>query len=220
MKNLPVRRCARWAISCKRLGWVFGIAIALANYGTAYNVSELVRRYIFMAHTQKALEKKETRDSIFVSAEHLFGDLAKNTQDITMKAFEIFNERGRMFGHELEDWFRAERSLLRKVPIEIKDIDGKLNIHAEVPGFTADMLKVSVEPNRLIIKGENDAKSEKKDHGTIYSEWKSNKIFRSFELPCRVDPDKATATIKDGVLTLVIPKVIDKKPNEVAIKPA
>jgi HSP20 family protein len=173
-----------------------------------------------MAKQQAALEKKEHHDNIFVTAEHFFEDFAKNTEAIAKRAFELFQKRGYQFGHELEDWFKAERELLRKVPLDIKDVDGKLNIRAEVPGFTADNLKVSVEPTRITIKGETEEKSEKKDGGTIYSEWKSNKIFRTFDLPHRVETDKATAKIKDGVLRMTIPKVAETKPNEVKIEPA
>lgn len=173
-----------------------------------------------MAKQQLALEKKDNHDNIFVTAEHFLEDFAKNTEAIAKRAFELFENRGFKFGHELEDWFKAERELLKKVPIEIKDIDGNLNIRAEVPGFTAENLKVSVEPNRITIKGETEEKSEKKDKETLYSEWKSNKVFRTFDLPHPVENGKATATIKDGVLTLMIPKMIEVKPNEVEIKPA
>lgn len=172
-----------------------------------------------MAKQQTALEKKINHDNIFVTAEHFLEDFAKNTEAIAERAFELFQKRGYKFGHELEDWFKAERQLLKKVPIEIKDIDGNLNIRAEVPGFTAENLKVSIEPTRVTIKGETETKSEKKDENTLYSEWKSNKIFRTFDLPHRVENEKAAAVIKDGVLTLTIPKTIEAKPNEVEIKP-
>lgn len=171
-----------------------------------------------MAKQQTALEKKENKDNIFVAAEHFLEDFAKNTEAVAKRAFELFQKRGYQFGHELEDWFKAERQLFRKVPIDIKDADGNLSIRAEVPGFTADNLKVSVEPNRVTIKGETEEKSEKKDGGTLYSEWKSNKIFRTFDLPNRVNADEATATIKDGVLTLTMPKMLETKPNDVKIE--
>jgi HSP20 family protein len=169
-----------------------------------------------MAKQQTALEKRN--DNIFVEAEHFLEDFAKNTEAIAEKAFELFQKRGFQFGHELEDWFKAERQLFRKVPLEIKDVKGNLNIRAEVPGFTADNLKVSVEPTRITIKGEMEESIEKKDDDTIYSEWKSNKLFRTFDLPNRVEADKASAVIKDGVLMLTIPKAVETKPNEVEIK--
>lgn len=171
-----------------------------------------------MAKQQVALEKKEQKDNIFVTAEHLWEDFARNTEAIARRAFEIFQRRGYRLGHELEDWFKAERELFRKVPLEIKEVDNKLNVRAEVPGFTADNLKVSVEPHRITIKGETEAKTEKKQEGMLYTEWKSNKIFRTFDLPHRVEADKATAAIKDGILTLIIPKTPETKPNEVKIE--
>lgn len=171
-----------------------------------------------MAQHQSALEKTNKSENIFVKAEHLFEDFAKTTQEIAKRAFERFEQRGFEFGHELEDWFKAERELLKRVPIEIKNADGKLEIRAEVPGFTADDLKVSVEPTRITIKGETEAKSEKKDAGMLYTECKSNKVFRTFDLPHRVEADKATASIKDGVLNLLIPKAADMKPNDVKIE--
>jgi HSP20 family molecular chaperone IbpA len=111
-----------------------------------------------MAKQQVALDKKENKENIFVTAEHFLEDFAKNTEAIAKRAFELFQKRGYKFGHELEDWFKAERELLKKVPIDIKDVDGNLNIRAEVPGFTAADLKVSVEPNRITIKGDNEVK--------------------------------------------------------------
>lgn len=171
-----------------------------------------------MAQQQQALEKVKT-DNIFVDAEHFFEDFAKNTQEIAKRAFELFEERGRRFGNDLEDWLKAEHELLRRVPIEIKDADGQLNLRAEVPGFTAENLKVSVDPKFVTIKGETESKEEKKEKDAYYSEWKSNKIFRTINLPHRVIPDQAKATVKDGILTITIPKGEDK-PNEVKVKPA
>jgi HSP20 family protein len=176
-----------------------------------------------MAHaTKTAIEKVEKHpkpESLFVSAEHFLEDWAKYTQDVAKRAFEIFNERGQRFGHDFEDWLKAESELTRRVPIEIQETETNLEIRAQVPGFTADNLKVSVERRRFTLKGEAEAKSERKSDGTIYSEWKSDKIFRTFVLPSDVDAEKAVAAIKNGVLTLTIPKLPEAKPNEVKVNP-
>lgn len=170
-----------------------------------------------MAHASKTamekVEKKPVPESLFVTAEHFFEDFAKYTQEIGKRAFEIFNERGRRFGNELEDWLKAESEILRRVPIEMKEIDGNLEVHAEVPGFSAADLKVSVEPKRITLKGQ----TEKKEEDKLYTEVRSNRIFRTFDLPFRVDADKAKAEIKNGVLTLTIPKLPPIEPREVAI---
>ncbi len=171
-----------------------------------------------MAHATKTaiekVEKKPAPESLFVTAEHFFEDFAKYTQEIGKRAFEIFNERGRQFGNELEDWIKAENEILKRVPIEMKEIDGKLEVCAEVPGFTAADLKVSVEPRRITLKGETERTEKEK----LYTEMRSNRVFRTFDLPYRVDADKARAVIKNGVLTLTVPKLPPIEPREVEIR--
>lgn len=173
-----------------------------------------------MAKATTALEKIEKKPepkSMFVTAEHFLEDWARYTQEVGRRAFEIFNERGRQFGHDFEDWLKAESELMRRVPIELKETETDLVIRAQVPGFTAKDLKVSVEPTRVTLKGEADAKTEKKADGTIFSEWKSDKIFRTFPLPTPVEPNKVKAVIKDGILTLTLIKAPTVVPHDVEV---
>lgn len=129
---------------------------------------------------------------------------------ITERAHQLFEKRGGNCGQEVEDWLRAEGDLLHPLPIELKEDQDKLIIHAEVPGFTADELQISVEPQRVIICGITDWFANKKEVQTVYTEIHSNEIFRSFDLPLPVSPEKSTVQLKDGILelTLVKEKVI------------
>ncbi len=43
------------------------------------------------------------------------------------------------------------------------------------------------------------------------------RFSRSFTLPCKVDPDKSTAALKDGVLTVTLSKIPDEQPRQIAI---
>jgi HSP20 family protein len=126
---------------------------------------------------------------------------------IARRAFEIFEGRGRVDGRDLEDWFGAESELLHPVHLDIAESDDEVTVHAEVPGFTAQDLEVSLEPHRLTISGKRESNEEREAKKTIYREHCSNEIFRAIELPAEVDSSKVTATLKDGVLELVMPKV-------------
>jgi Protein of unknown function (DUF2934) len=68
------------------------------------------------------------------------GDLSDQIQQtydlIARRAFEIFDNNGRWFGHELDDWFRAESELLCPLHAELAESDDNLSIRAEVPGFS------------------------------------------------------------------------------------
>jgi HSP20 family protein len=155
----------------------------------------------------------------FVEAEKLFEQMKEFSQSVARRAYEYFEARGRKFGHDLEDWFRAESELMRRVPVEIKDADGQITMRAEVPGFAADEIKVSVEPQRLIISGKSEKTTEEKQEQTLLSEFRSNQFCREMRLPAEVEPDKTTAALKDGVLKLAFAKADGSKAVDVEVKP-
>lgn len=173
----------------------------------------------FMAQQQKALEKAERIPTLLEKTEDLFEAFEKNTAEIAKRAFELFRKRGGEFGRELEDWIRAESEVVRRIPLELKESEGMLEIKAEVPGFKPEELKVVVEPLHLTIKGEVQEKSEEEKGEKLYSEWRANKFFRSFGLPRRVEAEKAVATLKDGVLKLKVPKAPGIEEKGIEVKP-
>ena len=132
-------------------------------------------------------------------------------EDVARRAFEIFEGNGGVWGHDMDNWFRAETELLHPVHIDVSETSGELSVRAEVPGFTAKELEVSLEPRKLTISGKRETKEERKDKKNIYSESCSNQILRVIDLPTTVDSDKASATLKDGILELKIPKAAPAK---------
>jgi HSP20 family protein len=149
--------------------------------------------------------------------ESIFEQMNEAINAISRRAFELFEENGRTPGHELEDWFKAERELLHPVHIQMTESDGSFEVRAEVPGFNEKELQISVEPTRLTIVGKRESTKEEKKGKTVYSESCSNQIFRTMDLPAEVDADKATATLKNGMLSLTIPKAA--KARTVRIQP-
>ncbi|MBS1791756.1 MAG: Hsp20 family protein [Acidobacteria bacterium] len=171
---------------------------------------------------QQALEVKKTSPSgpVFVEAEKLFEQVKESAQSIAKRAYEFFEDRGREFGHDLEDWLRAEFELTRRVPLELRENDGQLIVRAEVPGFKPAEIKVSVEPMQIIISGKTEEKKQEETANEVFSEIQSNQFCRCLGLPAEVDPTKATATLKDGVLELMLVKSATGKATNVEIKVA
>ena len=94
-------------------------------------------------------------------------------------------------------------------------------MRAEVPGFTTNDLEVSVEPECLTITGKRETKEEREKEGkVVYSERCADEILRVIDLPAAVDPTKVTATLKDGVLDLEMPKAAPAKKIKVEPKTA
>ena len=142
----------------------------------------------------------------FVSFEELFDHAQELHDSITQRAYELFEHDGHEQGRALEHWLNAEKEMLHPIPVELTESDDALTLRAEVPGFRAEDLKLSVEPRRLAISGKREMREAGKWQRTIYHEHLSNQICRSLELPLEVDPPQSKATIHDGVLELSMPK--------------
>lgn len=166
-------------------------------------------------------EKMEEKP-LFVEAEKLIERVEELTKAVARRAYEFFESRGRRFGYELEDWFRAESEVLRPVPTTMKEDDSKITIQAEVPGFKANEIKISAEPHRLMIEGcseqSREQKSEKEAEKIVFSERCNSRFYRSFRWDTSIDPAKVTANMKDGLLEIMLPKVATQKPIGVEIK--
>ena len=169
--------------------------------------------------TQEALEKKSSPASpIHVEAEKLVKQIEKLTQSVAKRAYGFFEERGHRLGNELEDWFRAEAELLRPVPVEMKEDEKQFMVRAETPGFKANEIRISAEPERLIIEGKTEEITEEKSEKIVFSERRSNQFCRSLRLSAEIEPAKVTTTLKDGVLEITLPKAPTQQAVGVEVK--
>lgn len=141
-----------------------------------------------------------------VKFESLLDRMNEVFTDISKRAFEIFNGNGRVFGRELEDWLRAEREFLHPVQIQLSESGESLEVRAEVPGFSEKELEISAEPRRVTIGGKRETSTEEKKGKTFYSETGRDQILRIVDLPAEIESDKVSATLKNGVLELTMPK--------------
>jgi len=154
-----------------------------------------------------AQQEKEAVPVKSLPGSDLFERVRELSNAVARRAFELFDGRGRTDGHDLEDWFRAESEFLHPVHLNLAESGDAFTVHAEVPGFTAKELEVGVEPHRLTISGKRETSEEHTSKKTIYSERCSNQMYRAIDLPAEVDTSKVTATLKNGVLELSMPKV-------------
>ena len=145
-----------------------------------------------------------------VAATDLFARMQRLRDSVARRAFEIFESQGRTFRRDLENWLQAESELLHPVHFDVAESDEGLTVRAEIPGFKAEQLEVSMEPRRVTIAGKREAE-ERKNEKTIYRESCSDEILRVIDLPAEVVAGKVAATLRDGVLELKIPKAAPAK---------
>ena len=105
-------------------------------------------------------------------------------------------------------------------PVDIFEQGDNLVIRAEVPGMEKDDVDISIENNTLVLRGERkrEANFEGKD---AYRLERSFGVFtRSFALPKTVDSARITASYKNGVLELTLPKAEEAKQRRIEIRAA
>ncbi len=95
--------------------------------------------------------------------------------------------------------------------------DGKLVVHAELPGIDPKDVDITVTGNVLTIRGERKAAWEEKKEGCLVSESSYGAFERSMVLPEGVDAARCTARYKDGILELSMPAEAKALPKKVKV---
>jgi len=162
-----------------------------------------------MAQPGVQLKKEEPAGLKLVEPAYLFEELERTCDSIARRAFEIFESRGSVFGRDLEDWLEAESELLHPVDLNVTESAEGFTLAAELAGFRAEELKVSVDGARLTIAGKKEA--ERPKEAAIISERGPNRVLRVIDLPAAVNAEKVKATLKDGILSLDLPKAAPAK---------
>ena len=122
------------------------------------------------------------------------------------RAFEVFEQRGRAFDRELDDWLEAEKQFLVAAPAELVEGKKSMEIDVAVPGFSSDQLKVGVLPDCIIVFGKAESKKQRKQGKVHFSELSHRDLLRRFNLPNQIEPDQVHASLQDGVLKIVAKK--------------
>ncbi len=89
----------------------------------------------------------------------------------------------------------------------LSETDSQLRVEAELPGLGEKDFEVSLEGAFLTLQGEKRRDHEGKGAERCHVERTYGRFERTIELPCEVDADKVSASHKDGVLRVTLPKV-------------
>jgi HSP20 family protein len=138
---------------------------------------------------------------------------ARDLLSIRDEVNRLFNEFfGRTEGQEDTWWAGAWAP-----PVDLYEADDALILKAELPGFAKDDVNVEIKDSTLTLKGQRSRETEAKEEQYHRRERAYGSFQRSLLLPATVDTEKVTATYKDGVLELRLPKSEAAKPKRIAI---
>jgi len=104
-------------------------------------------------------------------------------------------------------------------PVNLHQTDKELIVEAEVPGVKENELNVEVKGDGVTISGERKTDKEIKEENFYSREFGYGKFSRFISFPVSVKEKEAKAELKNGTLTIHIPKAETAKPKVIRIKP-
>ncbi|MBP2290653.1 Hsp20/alpha crystallin family protein [Azospirillum rugosum] len=127
----------------------------------------------------------------------------------------LFDEASSMFRFpwnrrspfDLEPLLRSDMERMAFAPpAEVEEREGEYRVTMEMPGMDEQSVDISVQDDVLSIRAEKREETEEKGGNRYFSERRYGVCARSFRLPANVDQDRIAATMKNGLLTVTLPK--------------
>lgn len=141
------------------------------------------------------------RGSVGVTkTDSIAGELDRLHQQISARAYDLSRNHGGTWRGPIADWLTAERELVRRPAIELRQKGEQLDLIAALPGIDAKGLDVQVTTEDVLIKA-NEAHAHTSQEGVVHvCEFAAGNVFRSIHLPAAIDPESATADYCNGLL--------------------
>ena len=109
----------------------------------------------------------------------------------------------------------------RNVPVFVPAVDiyeseNALTLVADMPGIPIENVDIDLDSDQLTMRGTIPMQDEKGK--VIFREYTAGDYYRQFTLSSDIDREKIQASMKDGVLKLVLPKAEAAKPRKITIQ--
>ena len=104
-------------------------------------------------------------------------------------------------------------------PIDVYETSDAYVVTAEVPGLQREHVELAVEDSRLTLQGRREARPASADAVHYHQVERGHGTFRRvFEFADKIDGDRVTADLTDGVLTVTVPKVPPPPPRKIEVR--
>ncbi len=150
----------------------------------------------------------------------IFDQIERIRHRIEQRAYELFRHRDGGTDDPLDDWLRAEEQILWKPAVELREKDGTFTVLAALAGVEPKDVIVDVTSQDLVIKAETSHEHSSTTGQVHQCEFVRGQLFRSVHFPNPVDPDKAKAEYRNGLLTVTVPAAPKAQAKPVEIKAA
>jgi HSP20 family protein len=104
--------------------------------------------------------------------------------------------------------------------LDVTETKDSVIVKAELPGVEQKDIAVSLQDEVLTVKGEKESEKDEKDKQYHRVERSHGAFYRAIRLPVAVEAGKVTATFKDGVVIITLPKAPEAKGTAIPVKAA
>jgi HSP20 family protein len=159
---------------------------------------------LLVSEVMEMIRRKEKKEGL-VPADY-WGPNWMNPMTVMRDMDRLFDD----FRSEWENAFMYPRTsaadIVRQPLVDLADNGKEYVVKAELPGISKEDLNIEVSENAIDISAESKEEKKEEWKGYIRRERRYASFFRSIPLPEDVLPDKANAELKEGVLTVTLPK--------------
>lgn len=117
-----------------------------------------------------------------------------------------------------EDWLDSQEETEGQLTLDVFQDPDNIVIKSTIAGVRPEDLDISINNDMLTIKGERRKEETVKEDDYFYQECYWGAFSRSVILPMEVEADKIEALLKDGVLTIKLPKSRKAKARKIQVK--
>ncbi|MBI5384087.1 MAG: Hsp20/alpha crystallin family protein [Verrucomicrobia bacterium] len=130
------------------------------------------------------------------------------------------DEIDRLFETPLAEFTRGTQQFLGGwLPaVDLYEDKDSVVVKAELPGMKKEDIEISLHDGVLTLAGERKQEQKFKDAELYRTERFLGRFQRTLSLPSPVESDKVSATYKDGILTVTLPKTEEAKPKQIEVR--
>ena len=159
-------------------------------------------------------EKLKKGMDIPASAKATAGKGRKRAKKIEIKKEKEDSDIEKVPIEQKDDWLDSEGELT----VDVYQTDKEIVIQSAIAGVEPEDLDISIEKDMVTIKGKREKQFEEKERNYFYQECYWGRFSRKIILPAEVNSSKISASMKNGILCIRIPKIEGKKKTKVSVK--
>jgi len=131
------------------------------------------------------------------------------------KKLEIKEVKGETLKNKSEKtWFEPEGQLV----VDLYEANGEIIIQSAIAGINPENLDISIDNDMVIIKGKRERLEEESNKNYFYQECHWGYFSREIILPNEIDAKRSEATMKNGILTIRMPKIERQGKKKLVVK--